>query len=58
MTPYGLSLGDEVYCQYNRCGNRYVRYRTIRLFILMFFIMIILFLLSNDIQLNFNIVCD
>ena len=37
ITPYGLNQDDGYYCQNKRCRKRLVRYRTLRLFILIFF---------------------
>ena len=52
ITPYGLNQDDGYYSQNKRCRKRYVRYRTLRLFILIFFAIFLLLLLFHNIQFN------
>ena len=52
ISPYGLNQVDEFYCQDKRHRNRYVRSRTLRLFILLFLVIFLLFLLLNNILFN------
>ena len=48
MTPYGLIQDDGYYCQ----NKRLVRYWAIRLFILIFIVIFLLFLLFHNKQFN------
>ena len=52
ITPYGLNQDDGYYCQNKRCRKRVVRYRTLRLFILIFLVIFLLLLLFHNIQFN------
>ena len=52
ITPYGLNQDDGYYCQNKRCRKRYVCYRTIRLFILIFLVIFLLLLLFHNNQFN------
>ena len=52
ITPYGLSQDDGYYCQNKSFRKRKVRYRTMRLFILIFLVIFLLLLLFHNIQFN------
>ena len=52
ITPNGLSHDDGYYCQSQRRRKRYVPYRTIRLFILIFLHIFLLLLLFHNIHFN------
>ena len=50
INPYGLNQDDGFYCKNKRYRNRYVRSRTLRLFVLIFLVMFLLFILPNNIM--------
>ena len=52
INSYGLNQDDGYYCQNKTCRKRYVRYQTLRLFILIFLVIFLLLLLFLYDQLN------